>query len=112
MADQNSRWVLGKIESMDDNTDWQPVGKQLELVLNDEKYELRKMAFSPDGKWLAGVRDRDLHVWRIDDGERLDFRGIHADTLHAVAFTPDSRRLLTGGKDGKVTVRDPAAPHR
>jgi Protein kinase domain/WD domain, G-beta repeat len=87
--------------------DWQPVGEPLVLELNnDEKKELGVMAISPDEKWVAGGRDRDLHLWRIEDGKRFDFRDVHTDTLHTLAFTPNSRRLLSGGKDGKVIVHD------
>ena len=52
------------------------------------------LAFSPDGKRLAGgMGDGSLQLWRVADG-RLLFNLIgHTDKLLALAFSPNGRTL-------------------
>jgi WD40 repeat protein len=61
------------------------------------------VAFSRDGKWIAGGTFSAAYVWPVDDpwsvtriGERL---------VNAMAFDP-AGRLVTGGMDGAIKVWD------
>src|SRR5262249_10685100 len=56
-------------------------------------------AFSPDGKLLAtGSFDRTVRLWDAEAGrELLTLRG-HTGQIWGVAFSPDGRRLVSGGK--------------
>ena len=60
------------------------------------------MAFSPDNKFFAaatGEPDRRIRIWDMANGNEVGviqgFRG----TVSALAFTPDSSRLISGTDD-------------
>jgi WD40 repeat protein len=65
---------------------------------------IRRLCYSPDGKWIASSSDKNVRVWDVATGKEVRrFEGI----LGSVAFTPDSTGLITGGL--KVCVRDVAS---
>ncbi|MBK8100036.1 MAG: protein kinase [Planctomycetes bacterium] len=72
------------------------------------------LAVSPDGALLAaGMYARGgLAMWRLPDGERLWVGAGHSDLdtagggVDVIAFSPDSRRLVTGSHSGAVGKRD------
>jgi WD40 repeat protein len=66
------------------------------------------LAYSPDGRLLAGLCPNELRVWVAETGKVLHLSCCDAGPLHGVAFSPDGRRLATGGIDGVVTIRDTA----
>ncbi|MBN9690823.1 MAG: protein kinase [Verrucomicrobia bacterium] len=62
----------------------------------------REVVFSPDGRWLT-VADREgVRVWRLGELDRPPLRLNHGAELSRVAFSPDSRELLTGGLDRQL----------
>ena len=56
------------------------------------------LAFSPDGKYLAGGNDdMTARIWDAKSGKEIHvFKG-HWGNVMAVAFSPDSKTLATGG---------------
>ncbi len=64
------------------------------------------LAWSPDGRQLAGLCSDELRVWVVESGEVLHHCVNNAGLLHALAFSPDGRLLATGGNDQLVTLRD------
>ncbi|MGC4121440.1 MAG: serine/threonine-protein kinase [Myxococcales bacterium] len=68
-----------------------------------------RAAFSPDGRLLAACDfGGQLNVWRTDGFEPV--MSVQAgSSLRALAFTPDSRLVLTGGADQSVKFWDPAS---
>jgi WD40 repeat protein/tRNA A-37 threonylcarbamoyl transferase component Bud32 len=72
------------------------------------------LAFSPDGKRLAGtIQGGDLRVWEMPPPaeagkpfrELLRLRG-HAETAHCVAFAPDGKRIASGSVDRTIRIWD------
>jgi WD40 repeat protein len=47
-------------------------------------------------------------VWDVGSGKILTHQKAHTGGVSAVAFTPDGRRFLSAGHDGRVLVWDPA----
>lgn len=63
------------------------------------------MAFTPDGRHVAGLFGGRLHVWAVESGQ-LVAAAPEDDRSSALAATPDGQWLLTGDLSGRVTVRE------
>ena len=63
------------------------------------------VAISRDGQyWAAGSRCGEVRVWR-EAGQTLHLLWqAHTDTVSALAFSPDDRRLASGSWDGTITL--------
>jgi RNA polymerase sigma factor (sigma-70 family) len=76
--------------------------------------EIGSCCFSPDGRMLATFNSiqSGVHIWELATGrERLRLAG-HAEGTSCALFTPDGRKLITGGMDSTVLVWNlaPARP--
>jgi len=67
--------------------------------LGDGKAGMFDVAYSPDGKTLAcGGWDGQLHLFDVATAsERLAIPNVTTRHLRAVSFSPDGRRIATGG---------------
>ena len=65
------------------------------------------VALSADGERIARAAHTSIEVWRVghDSVERRLERG-HRESITALAFAADERRLASGGTDGTVRVWD------
>jgi WD40 repeat protein len=64
-------------------------------------------AVSPDGKWVAGYTHSDGQVVRVWDSKTGQLAGTfteHAQYVHNVSFSPDSRRVLSSSDDKTVQI--------
>ena len=93
----------------------EPERLRSQLILNSSR--INGLAFSPDGHWLADVggdrRDPKApgfaQLWGLTQpGEVLDRPSFslegHEGNVHAVAFTPDGKTLITGGADATIKL--------
>ncbi|MEV4675272.1 serine/threonine-protein kinase [Actinomadura sp. NPDC049382] len=75
------------------------------------------VAFSPDGKLLAGAGEKkqdDVRLWDVATRTQLPQSFInHTEDVNAVAFSPDGKTLATGSSDETVQLWDVATgkPH-
>jgi WD40 repeat protein len=65
---------------------------------------VRALAFSPDGKWLAGgggrpSRSGEVVLWDLATGQAARTIEGHRDYVYAVAFSPNGRFLATASYD-------------
>ncbi|HEV3257262.1 MAG TPA: WD40 repeat domain-containing protein, partial [Gemmataceae bacterium] len=86
-------------------------GKALRPLIGTEK-GLWCLAFSPDGKFLAGggigaqMADHTVYLWEASPGEQVRrFQG-HVSPVWSVAFAPDGRTLASGGSDSMILLWD------
>lgn len=88
-----------------------PDGEPLWAYTMEEGHKLTSLAFHPTdpdrlvfGDGAGTLRLADLATGTVD----LQFAA-HADTLSALAFSDDGRRLASGGRDGSLAVWDAAS---
>jgi WD40 repeat protein len=86
-----------------------PGGEPTSELRFDQRYEMDRVAFSPDGKLLAtsneptGLTPAQVFLWDVSTRQLMG----PAISAHIFAFSVDRKTLATDGEDGKsVVVRD------
>jgi WD40 repeat protein len=77
----------------------------LRRFLHGSATTIRAIAYSPDGRWIAGGGgDPRGYLWDAAEGSLSDALLETSAAVTTVAFSPDSTRLVTGEEDGVISV--------
>ena len=82
-----------------DVSTWELLGE----IPNTGHYDI---AFSPDGKMIAGTNNGDVSLWGVEDGARIAHLPVPTDRIHSVDFSHDENFLAVGAEDGIVRIYD------
>ena len=65
-----------------------------------------RQAWSPDGKKIATVNGGIPQIWDTESGKKLQQLVGHQGSVMTLAFSPDSKKVVTGGVDRTVRIWD------
>jgi hypothetical protein len=68
-----------------------------ELLCNLSRSEIDRVAYSPDGKLLAGLAGKEVVLWDLASGDRTQQFVAHPNHVSSLAFAPNGKILATGG---------------
>ncbi|MCC6231151.1 MAG: hypothetical protein IT580_00800, partial [Verrucomicrobiales bacterium] len=68
--------------------------------------EIQALAISHDGRWIAAssYEDASVRIWDRNSSKWLPKLTQHRRFVQSLVFTPDGRRLISGGADGRAIV--------
>ena len=72
---------------------------------------INSINFSPDGKLIASV-DKTLWLWDAATGKylrKIELQALHVEDVVSACFSPDSRTIAIGIRDGTVELRNATA---
>jgi WD40 repeat protein len=88
---------------------WAAADGQLRRTLQGHTGWAARLAFSPNGQWLASLSwESTVILWDPATGQQVHTLQGHLDAVLGVAFDPSSTRLLSGGNDRTVRFWDVA----
>src|SRR5438552_12387113 len=67
---------------------------------------VESVAFSPNGKVLGVAANVAAKLWDVDSGKELLTLKGHKGNITVIAFSPDNKKVATGGSDGTGKLWD------
>lgn len=61
-------------------------------------------ALSPNGKFVVSIIENEIFVLKSKDRDLVSICKGHRSRINSVAFSPDSKMLVSGGSDGMIRV--------
>lgn len=78
---------------------WNVIDGKLVWDNKEHKETVVDIAYSHDGKMLASTSDdRTIKIWNVTEQKLIRTMKV-AEHVQAIAFSPDDKRLITGGRD-------------
>ncbi|MXV74317.1 T9SS type A sorting domain-containing protein [Candidatus Poribacteria bacterium] len=62
--------------------------------------------FSPDSSTLASTGYKSVNLWKVESGEKIATLTEHRGWVNAVAFSPETDTLISGGDDETLRIWD------
>jgi WD40 repeat protein len=75
------------------------------LPLTANTWRDSRLAFSPDGEWLACGKEHEVRVWSVNTWAEAAVLSGHKDFVRDVVFAPDGAWLASGAERGDPVVR-------
>ncbi len=72
----------------------------------NQKFAARTLAFSPDGKLLAGGGKEDICLWDTATGQEVDRLVGHTSGVNSLVFWPDGKKLASASSDRTIRIWD------
>lgn len=102
---RDGRWIAGPTSQ--GVLVWDLARKNQVVVLEPVTGQVREVAFSPDGKRLAGANNnKTVVVWDLTTGKTVARLEGHANSVQTVTFSPDGQWLASAGLDKTIIVWD------
>ncbi|QQP35124.1 Uncharacterized protein FKW44_023266, partial [Caligus rogercresseyi] len=80
-------------------------GQSKQQLLDTRGKFILSIAYSPDGKYIAsGATDGIINIFSMPTGKQIHALEGHALPIRTLAFSKDSKRLLTGSDDGHMKL--------
>ncbi len=73
-------------------------------TVSDAGENLRKLSFSPDGKWLAAITNQKMVVWDATNGKLKNKLSGHTAPVNDISFSNNSNMLVSAGMDKMVKI--------
>ena len=81
---------------------WDTATRQLVRTITGHERHLLTLAFSPDGRLLAGsTHQGPVWIWSVADGREHAILNVQAQGARSLAFAPDGRSLALIGPEGR-----------
>lgn len=80
-------------------------GRHPRLTIQGHPVHVRTLAFSPDGKTLAGGSNLGaVYLWNAHTGAKLFTLKAHGNRISALGFSPDGKTLASGSASGEIIL--------
>ena len=82
-------------------------GLTLRRILRGHKNDIHRIAWSPDGRFLASPSDDEtIRIWDVARGECTAVLKGHESKVFSVTWSPDGRRLASSSSDNTIRIWD------
>lgn len=84
-----------------------PTGFTLRHTLRGHQGMIGRIAWSPDGQWLASPsHDQTIRIWNTQTGTLIHTLQGHTAPVICVAWSPDGKMLASGSRDTTIRLWD------